>query len=481
MRPQTLTILQVNDLHGYLEPHPEFIRTADGMECVTLGGLARIGGLFSKIRGETEGRVLALDNGDTFHGTYVPVVSKGMAMTPAMNALGLDAMTAHWEFAYGPAGVKQLAAQLNYPLLALNCYDKATGELLFDPFRVVDRAELRIGVIGVACPIVDKTMPPSYSEGVTFTTGQAELPGVIAHLRDNEQVDVVVVLSHLGFPQDVALARAIDGIDVLVSGHTHNRMHEPIVENGAIIFQSGCHGSFVGRLDINVENRQVVGHRHWLIAIDENIPEDPAVAARVEEAMTPHRVFLREIVGETSTALHRYEMLQCPMDDFLLDAIADVAEVEIAFSNGWRYGAPIPPGPITMADLWNIIPTNPPVSVVDLTGAEIHAMLEQNLERTFAQNPFEQMGGYVKRCRGIHMYLKSENPSGHRIERLFVEGAVIDIERTYPVAFVTAQGVPTRFGVNRRDLDISAIEALTRYLRKVSPLRLSPRETVTAV
>lgn len=100
------------------------------------------------------------------------------------------------------------------------------------------------------------------------------------------------------------------------------------------------------------------------------------------------------------------------MDDFLFDAIAAAAGTEIAFSNGWRYGAPILPGPITMNDLWNIIPTNPPVSIVEVTGDEIRMMLEENLERTFATDAYAQMGGYVKRCRGLNMYVKIENPPG---------------------------------------------------------------------
>ncbi len=476
-----LTILQINDLHGYLEPHAEFVRTAAGMDYQTLGGLARIGGLFNAIRAEVGDGVIALDNGDTFHGTYVPVASDGLAMVPTMNALGLAAMTAHWEFAYGPAGFKRLAALLNYPVLAINCFDKATGELFFAPYLVLERGGLRLGVVGLACPIVDKTMPPSYSEGVRFTNGVDELPGWIEHLRSVEQVDLVIALSHLGYPQDVALAKRVDGIEVLVSGHTHNRMYEPVIENGTIIFQSGCHGAFVGRLDVEVSNAKVVSHRHRLIPVDGAAPEDPEIAALVEAAIGPHRAMLDEVVGATETPLHRYAMLQSTMDQVLLDAVAAASGRQIAFSNGWRYGAPIPSGPVTMADLWNIIPTNPPVSVVDLTGQEIQDMLEQNLERTFAADPFDQMGGYVKRCRGLHMYLKAENPTGHRIERLFVGDEPIEHARVYEVAFVTAQGVPAKFGTNRRNLEIHAVDALHAYFVRHSPVRTSAQETVTAV
>lgn len=476
---QALTILQLNDLHGYIEPHAELVRTGEGDRYRELGGLARIAAAFAEVRRECA-NVIALDNGDTFHGTHVAVASRGEALLPLMNDLDFDAMTVHWEFAYGPAGVSDLAGQLRYPILAINCFRKEDGELLLPPYCMVERGGLRVAVIGIACNIVDKTMPPAYSEGVRFTLGRDELPGWIAHVRENENADLVVVLSHLGFPQDKKLASEVDGIDVLVSGHTHNRMEDAVVENGAVIFQSGCHGSFIGRLDIEVEDRKLVAWRHQLVPIDERFAPDPVMARKVEAVMAPLRAFLDETVGHTDVALSRYDMLQSTMDDLLLDAIAAAAGTEIAFSNGWRYGAPVVPGPITMNDLWNIIPANPPVSTVELTGAELCAMLEENLERTFAADPYAQMGGYVKRCRGLVLYAKIENPPGQRVDRLFLQGQAVDPARTYEVAFVTEQGVPRKFGRNRRTLPLLAIDALRDYLAR-GPVTGRHHATVQAV
>ncbi len=280
----------------------------------------------------------------------------------------------------------------------------------------------------------------------------------------HEAADLVVVLSHLGFPQDFRLAGEVQGIDVLLSGHTHNRMERPAWVNGTPIIQSGCHGSFVGRLDIQLREGKVTVCGHELVALDDSIPADPDVKALVDDALTPHRSMLGEVVGHTRNGLHRNTMLQASMDDLLLAAIADAAGTELAFSNGWRYGAPVPPGPITMADLWDIIPGNPPVSVVELTGAELVEMMEENLERTFAADPFEQMGGFVKRCRGLQLYAKLENPAGHRIDRLFVGGEPVQPGDSRTAAFVTAQGVPAKFGRHRRDLDVRAVDALRGWV-----------------
>ncbi|KAB2688442.1 bifunctional metallophosphatase/5'-nucleotidase [Brucella tritici] len=460
-----ITLLQVNDTHGYLEPHPELVWDGAKPRFPMLGGYGRIAGYLNKIRSEHPDAVVALDNGDTFHGTFAAVSSKGEALVPLTNALAFDAMTAHWEFAWGPAHFKALAKQLDYPVLAINCFDQKTGRRPFAASRVIERGGLRIGVIGVAATIVDKTMPPHFSEGLRFTNGDKELPREIRRLRQKEQVDLIVVLSHLGLPQDVKLAGLVDGIDVILSGHTHDRLERPVVANGAIIIQSGCHGAFVGRLDLSVGDEGVRLERHELIAMDDTIEPDPPMAALVEGVMAPLRERLSVPVGSIDTALHRNTILDCTMDDLLLGALCHASGRKIAFSNGWRYGAPIPAGPVMMNDLWNIIPVNPPVSTVTMTGEEIRAMMEQNLDRTFCADPFGQMSGYVKRFCGLTIFAKIENPFGSRISKIFAGDEPLDPAADYEVAFVTAQSVPERFGRNRQQLSVTAIETLKTYLR----------------
>ncbi len=481
MSERRLTILQINDLHGYLEPHPEVFRGAGGFDYRSCGGLARIASVFKRVRAERPGEVLALDNGDTFHGTYVAVQSQGESMLPLMNALAFDAMTLHWEFAYGPARVRQLAAGLSYPALAINCYEKDSDRLVFPPSHVVERGGLRIGIVGIASNIVDKGMPPSYSEGVRFTLGNTELPAHIERLRSHDKVDLVVVLSHLGFAQDAKLAAEVSGIDALISGHTHNRLYRPVWVGSTPIIQSGCHGSFVGRLDLVVRSGKVVDVRHELITVGDSIDPDPEMAARVAEAVGPHRDFLDQVVGRAQAPLDRATSLEASMDNVLLDAIADAAGTRLAFSNGWRYGAPILPGDVTMAQLWNIVPTQAPISTVELSGEELREMLEANLERTYSADPYCQMGGFVKRCRGLNLYFKMENPKGHRIEELLVDGGAVQPGRTYRAAMLGVQGVPKKYGSQRRQMDIDAIAALQALFAGSAPVRGDHRGSVVAV
>ncbi|MBC7538154.1 MAG: 5'-nucleotidase C-terminal domain-containing protein [Bacteriovorax sp.] len=475
---KTLTILQLNDLHGYLEPHWEMVHETNEWSLKKLGGLARISSLFKNIRNESPGAILTVDNGDTFHGTYISTTQRGLSMIEIMNAMKFDAMTTHWEFAYGPSGVKEISKKLNYPMLGINCFYKDSNELFFQPYQMIERGGLKVALIGLACPIVDKTMPPSFSEGVYFTIGNEELPRWIETVKEKEKADVIVILSHLGFPQDIQLAKEVNGIDILVSGHTHNRMDHAVVINNAIIFQSGCHGSFIGKLVAQIQNKKVISFKHDLIPVDDHLDEDPVVKSLVNSTLDPHRKKLNEVVGEITMPLHRYSMLSTPMDDVLLEAIMSAASTQIAFSNGWRYGVPIPAGVVTIDNLWNIIPVNPPVQTVDMSGAELWQMLEDNLERTFAANPYEQMGGYVKRMRGITMYFKAENPNNCRIDRLFVGKKKIIQDEIYSVAFVTAQGVPMKFGKNRKKLDIDSITALQNLFKSKEKITPSQVQTV---
>lgn len=482
MNPRrTITLLQINDTHGYLEPHPELFWTGAQPEYRTAGGFARLLTIFKRVRQERDDAVVALDNGDTFHGTFHAVESRGQALVEPMNCLRLDASTFHWDFAYGPDRMRELEAKLNYPLLACNCYVEATGELAYPAFTVIERSGVRVGVIGIAATILDKTMPPKFSEGLRFTLGNEELPGHIRTLREREHVDLVVVLSHLGFPQDVKLAAECEGIDVLLSGHTHNRMAEPLVVNGATIIQSGCHGSFVGRLDVEIDDGHVAVIRHQLIHVDDSMPADPDMERLIEDIVSPHRQMLSEVVGQTKTGLNRNTFLESTMDNFLLQAIAEGADTRIAFSNGWRYGAPIPPGPVTVNDLWNIVPPNPPVSTVELTGQEMWDMIEDNIDHTLAADPYRQMGGYVKRCLGLTLYVKLENPAGSRIQQCFVGSEELRRDGCYTAAFVTTQGVPKKYGCNRRDLELHAIDALKRYCSAHPCVTAELRGTVIAV
>lgn len=471
----------MNDSHGYFESHPEFYWDSDGEAYRKAGGFARIATLFQQIREKHPGGVLTFDNGDTIHGTFPAVNSEGEALIPILNSIGFDAMTAHWEFAYGPNHFKNIVEKLDYPMLAVNIFDEKTGKRVFPAYQIIERNNLRIGVIGIAATIVDKTMPESFSKGVYFTLGNEELPSIINHLREYENVDIVIVVAHLGFPQELKLAQEVNGIDVLLSGHTHNRLYEPVVVNNTILMQSGSHGSFIGRLELTITNKHILDFSHELIEVDQSLDPDPEVKQLVNSVLDPHRKMLETKVGETDTPLTRNKVMESTMDNLLLKSLLHVSDATIAFSNGWRYGAPILPGNVTMNDLWNIVPPNPPVTTCQLSGLEIWKLLENNLEHTFSRNPYQQMGGYVKRCLGLRVYFKIENREGTRIHKIYVGNKQIKRTKTYEAAFISTQGVPIQYGSNRQKTGYTAIQALKQYLKDKSPTSSELKGTFTPI
>ena len=459
-----LSIVQMNDSHAYFDLHQEMFWQGDHAVYRPAGGYARIATIVKQIRAESQGHILFCDCGDTMHGTYPALDTQGQSLIPILNSLGLNVMTAHWEFAYGPKVFNQRVAELNYPMLASNVYNKETKKPIYRSYAIKEIGGLRIGLVGIASNIVDKTMPPSFSTGISFTLGRDELPPIVDRLRTQEKVDLIILVSHLGFPQEIKLLSEVPGIDICLSGHTHNRLYKPVLNGKTIVIQSGCHGSFLGRLDIEVDDRKIVDYRHRLIEVEAAIQPDPTVDELIRQALAPYKNDLAEVVGETATALNRRTTLEATMDNFLLQALLESTGAQLAFSNGWRYGAPIVPGKITLNDLYNIIPMNPPVSTVELIGEEIKEMLEENLEMTFSCNPYQQMGGYVKRCLGLNVYFKIENSSGNRIQKLFIGNEEVQSDRYYTAVFVTLQGVPQKYGRNRENRSERVIDTLRAYL-----------------
>ncbi|MBK1442266.1 bifunctional metallophosphatase/5'-nucleotidase [Parapedobacter sp. ISTM3] len=456
-----LSIGFINDVHGYLEPHPELFYGKDGAYIKTTGGYAKIASVFEKIKSENE-HALFFDGGDTFHGTLPVVASRGEVLIPVLNQLGLSAMVGHWDFAYSPQHLLSLSEQLQYPVLGINVY-REDGTLLLKPYSMIDVGVHKVAVIGICANIIDKTMTRTFREGIYVTDGLKEITLYIKEVNDLG-ANLVILLSHNGYPQDIELLKQTSGIDVCLSSHTHNRLYEPVKVNDTIVIQCGCHGSFVGHLKLSISGNKITHHEYELIEVNEQIASDKPMEQMINEIMLSYRSLQKQVVGKTHTALHRYSTFSSSMDNLLLKAISKAAGVDIAFSNGWRYGAPIDKGDITVWDLYNMVPMNPVVTTVDMTGQEILDMLEENLERTFSANPMQQMGGYCKRYLGLHINFHIENPYGYRIEEIYHQGEHLKKEKVYRVAYITEQGVSDKYGSNRTHLEVRTVQALISYL-----------------
>jgi S-sulfosulfanyl-L-cysteine sulfohydrolase len=458
-----LTIIQQNDTHGSLELHPELFWKENQPELRKIGGFPRIAKYIKNLRSQEE-NVLFLDGGDLFHGTLPLVASKGEAILPALEKMGLDGwVPGNWDFAYGKEQLSSLVKGLPFPSVACNVKDQETKDTFMEPYIIKELEDVKVGVIGLTYPYVDETMPESFSKGLAFSSGVEETRDCVEELKG--QVDLVVLLSHMGLPLDVELATLVDGIDIVLSGHSHDRVEEPITVNDTLVVQAGSSASFLGKLDITLEGGRMEDYRYELVAIDESFPEDEEMAGSISDILEPYGEERGNIVGKTKSILHRMTLNEAPMDQLITDAYLHVYDSDLAFSHGWRYGTPVPAGDITEYDLHTIIPTNPEMFTLEMTGERLMNALEKNLEMVFSRDPFKQKGGYILRSSGLFMSFKPYNPEGNRIQKLLVGGQEIDLKKKYKVAgagkqlFKGAEADKTYHGVH-------AVEVIKQFLKE---------------
>ncbi|WP_082423208.1 bifunctional metallophosphatase/5'-nucleotidase [Paenibacillus dakarensis] len=476
-----LTIVQQNDTHGYIESHAEFFWKAGKPEYRQAGGYARIAHVVKEIK-KNNRNVLFFDGGDFLHGTGPAVLTQGSSIIPLMNAMELDAaVPGNWDFAYGSDLVLQLQEHFTFPILALNLKNKDNNKYVFNPYIIKEIDSLRVGIIGLTSPHVQETMPPSFSDHLSFSLGVEELPAVIQKLKAEERADLIILVSHMGLPLDVKLASQIEGIDIILSGHSHDRLNRPIVQNGCVIIQSGASASFLGKLDVTVEEGKITNFTHELIPIyADQYEEDAEIKSMIDEALLPFRDPLSESIGTIRTPLHRMTLQEAPMDRLITDAYLAQTDADVSFSHGWRYGAPVLPGGVTMNDLYNIIPTNPELFILEMDGATLLSVLERNLEQVFASDPYQQKGGYILRSSNLMMAYKPYNPAGHRIQHIEIKGKALQDDRIYRVAGAGEQ-LFMKHANGRKMQGVHAHEVLKSYFASKGEIIVSDKPSIISI
>ncbi|WP_338657090.1 bifunctional UDP-sugar hydrolase/5'-nucleotidase (plasmid) [Sporosarcina psychrophila] len=460
------TLIQQNDTHGCLELHDELFWDSKGPILKKVGGYSRICKYVKDVKKENE-NVLFFDGGDLFHGTLPLLESKGNAILSLLKKMPLDGFVpGNWDFAYGKEQLQSLTSNLSFPSIACNLKDQDTGEPLLKPYIVKEMQGMKIGVIGLTYPYVDITMPPSFSEGMIFSTGVEEVQEYVEKLKD--EVDIVVLLSHMGLPLDAKLVSLVNGIDIVLSGHSHDRVIKPIILNDTYIVQAGSSASFLGRLDITFEDDKVTDVQYELITVDEKFEEDEEVKEMVNSILAQYETERSTIVGETKAILHRSTLQESPMDKLITDAYLSTCDCDVAFSHGWRYGPPMAVGPLTLYDLHTIIPSNPKLFTLELDGTALLKALENNLEQVFSSEPFDQKGGYILRSSGLMMTYKPYNPKGNRIQSLQIAGENIDLNKIYKI--VGGGGQLFKMHEKKKAYqNIQAIDLICSYLKEKKP------------
>ena len=466
-----ITLLHFTDTHAQLETHPEYV-PGTNPEIQLMGGYARLKTAIERERASCEGPCFLLDGGDEFQGSGPAAWSQGEVVLDPLNALGIDAFVpGNWDPAYGPERFRQLMARLKCPVICYNLHDEATGQRLFNASITLDRQGMRVAFVGVTDIGASKRQPPAEFHGMDTTRVQG-LRDFVRNLQARENPDLIVAITHTGLSIARQIARDIPEFDVILSGHTHERTSRPILEGKVIVIEPGCFGSFLGRLDLVLKGGDVVSHKFRLIPVLATwYNEDPQMKALVDAALAPHRGRMAEIVGRSDTLLMRYDVLESTADNFITDAVREVAKADIGLSNGFRFGPPIPPANLTEEDLWNLLPMNAGMKTGWVTGKELKAYLENELELVFSADPWKLNGGWGPRASGMRMTFAARGQPGRRLVSVKVGEHEVDDSRSYQIAGCEREGEPVDVicrhpGTHEaRLLPATIHEALREYLR----------------
>jgi 2',3'-cyclic-nucleotide 2'-phosphodiesterase (5'-nucleotidase family) len=425
----SLTILHINDLHGWMLPHP-----GEGGS-TEVGGLARMAALVERSK---RGPTLFVAAGDLMQGTNLSNFSRGKAVIEGLGLMGLDASAVgNHDFDYGLETLRRRASEAAFPFLAANVEGPGaeflTGWVVrrAGPFRVA-----LFGLTTVETPIVTH---PDNVRGLTFRSPVETARRLVPDLR--RRADLVVCLSHLGLAEDRRLAAAVPGIDVIVGGHTHTMLESPLPVGSTHVVQAGERGDVLGVLELEMKDGRVASASGRLVPVDGSAGEEKKTTALVERYRREAEGILGEVVGRAAVDfIGRREMVrtvETNLGNLVADAVREAVPSDAAVVNGGAIRAGVPAGEVTAAHLYNVLPFDTFIVAFELKGSEVRALLEDGL------GGLGIMGGGFPQVSGMSYSFDASAPAGSRLREVRIGGAALRDDETYVVAlndFLAAGG-----------------------------------------
>ncbi|HEX4411193.1 MAG TPA: thiosulfohydrolase SoxB [Xanthobacteraceae bacterium] len=420
-----------------------------------MGGFAYLKTLIDRLRAEAgAGNALLLDGGDLWQGTGQANALHGADMIAAANLLGVEAMTGHWEFTYGDETLVENLKAFKGTFLAQNvllteeaafadktAYDTSTGRV-FKPSLIKEVGGKRIAVIGQAFPYVPIAHPKRFTPDWTFGIREQELQKLVDDLRGAERADAIILLSHNGMDVDLKLASRVSGIDVILGGHTHDAVPQPmtVTNNGGktLVTNAGSNGKFLGVIDLDVERGVVKDMRYTLLPVFADlIKPDAAMLDLIKTYKTRAGQRAPEKLATCDHLLYRRGNFTGPMDQVICDALRQRLNAQIALSPGFRWGTTVPAKEgITTEHVGAATAiTYPEVYVQDMTGEQIKAILEDVADNLFNPDPYYQQGGDMVRVGGMDYACAPNQATGSRISDMTLnDGTTVEAGKSYRVA-----------------------------------------------
>ncbi|WP_199310689.1 bifunctional metallophosphatase/5'-nucleotidase [Phormidium tenue] len=489
----SLRILHTNDHHAHLEP----TKYGDRL----LGGIARRRTLIDQIRAESKNNqepLLLLDAGDIFQGTLYFNQYLGQADLDFYNALNYDASTiGNHEFDRGQQVLADFIAKAKFPIISSNI-DIAPESPLYGkvrPWHVLDMQGEKIGMFGLTTP--DTAILASVGDGVKFTDPIAAAKASVSSLK-KQGINKIVAITHIGFENDVTLARKVPDIDIIIGGHSHtsvgnipNANHPyPLVEkNGTkepvLVVTDWEWGKYLGDLSVSFDRAgKLIAWAGKPHVLDASIKPNPEFADKLKAYAAPIEALRQKIIGKSLVALDgdrvKLRTSETALGNLIADAIlaktkVDQVQVVLINAGGIRNGFPL--GDITMGNVLEALPFGNTITRVELTGKQLTEALESGVSMA------EQGEGRFPQVAGIRFVWVSKLPAGKRVTKVEVKDAsgkfqLLNPNQVYKVAtnnFLASGGDGYRVfaeGKNLLETGYLLSDAIAEYISASSPLQI---------
>jgi len=452
----TISILQTTDVHCQVHPHDELFWENEKAVFRKTGGYAHLATFLQNERKENPNSFL-IDTGDMFQGSELSVKTTGKAMVPILNALGYDLyLPGNWEVIYYKKAMQTLLGSLNAPKVCANMYhdlgEGKKGELIFPPYYIWNIKGVKIGFLGYTDPLVPLRQSPNYSKGIVYTKPEENSAHYIDVLRNQEQCAYVLIVAHLGLSQQIHLANQDEckGVDYILGGDTHERVRKPIQCKYAKVVEPGAFGSFVGKLNLTIQNGKVIKDEYELVEITAStFKPSKEITALIKNNEQPFEKDIYKIAGYSTIPLYRYFVVENPIDTMILDALKwKLPEIDIVLSNGFRFCPPrTTPDhtgniPITDGYIYDMFPVDSTVRTGMVTGKQLWEWLEKELHNVFAKNASERFGGWVIKFKGMKITFNAFAEKNKRLQTVTIGEAPLDMNKNYRICACERDGDP---------------------------------------
>lgn len=428
-----INILYTNDLHGQIE--------ASGKETPTLkddvGGLANLGTAIKHERDKDPGHTLVLDAGDISTGGPISDYFKAIPMVEAMNLIGYDAMTVgNHDMDAGRIALKNIADKANFSVLSANLIDSSPGEAMkIKPYIIKQVGDIKVGILGLTTPQATSLLSKEDKKNIQFISAVDTARKMVPEMKE-KGADMVIILSHMGVKSDKELAKNIDNVDVIVGGHSHTELHDPVKIAGTTIIQAGSQGKYLGKMEldvvrengktnIKVVNSQLIPIRGDKFRADKSIKK---IIKKYTDQLAPimNRVIARSPTSLTQRDYHKY-VEESPLSNFVTDILRERLGSEIFILSPSSLRDNIKQGEVKVGDIYKLFPFDRKLITQDMKGEDIRNVFEEMIS-----GPVHGIS-----VSGIKVTIDLDRPAGKKVISVKMpDGKPMDPGKTYKVGTI---------------------------------------------